>query len=75
MAAMLDFRLPGACHIIWSKTLGMADPENLGTSVETALISSLIAEISVLPVINSRHIGFSTSGYVRQSSQLHRWIG
>ena len=50
MATMLDFRLPAACRIISSNIVGMADPENLGTAVETALISSLTAEISVLPV-------------------------
>ena len=50
MAAMLDFRLPAACRIISSNIVGMADPENMGIAVETALISSLIAEISVLPV-------------------------
>ena len=66
---MLDFRLPAGCHIISADTIGMADPENLDTAVETALPSSLIAEISVLPVFNSCHIGFPTSGYVYQSSQ------
>ena len=64
MAAMFDFRLPVACRIISSNTIGMADPENLGIAVETAFISSQIAEISVLPVLNGRHIGFPTSGYV-----------
>ena len=66
---MLDFGLPAACRIISADIIGMADPENMGVAVETALISSPIAEISVLPVFNSRHIGFPTSGYVRQSSQ------
>ena len=47
---MLDFRLPAACRIISANTIGVADPENLGTAVETALISSLQTEISVLPV-------------------------
>ena len=47
---MLDFRLPAACRIISSNAIGMVNLENLGTAVETALISSLIAEISVLPV-------------------------
>ena len=61
---MLDFRLPAACRIISSDVIRMADLENLGTAVETALISSLIAEISVLPVLNGRHIGFPTSGCV-----------
>ena len=53
-----------SCHSISTNTVGMADHENMGIAVETALISSLIAEISVLPVFNSRHIGFPTSGYV-----------
>ena len=35
-----------------------------GIAVETALISSRVAEISVLPVFDSRHIGFSTSSDV-----------
>ena len=61
---MLDFLLPASCRIISSNIVGMADLENVGIAVETALISSLIAEISVLPVFNSRHIGFPTSGYV-----------
>ena len=60
----IGFRLAAACRIIYSKTIGMADPENLGTAVETALISSLQAEISVLPVFNSHHIGFPTSGCI-----------
>ena len=47
--AMLDFRLPTACRIISANTIGMADLENLGTAVETALMSSLQADISVLP--------------------------
>ena len=50
MATMLDFRLPAACRIISSNTIGMAGPENMRIAFETALISSLIAEISVLPV-------------------------
>jgi hypothetical protein len=50
MAAILDFLLPAACRIISVKTDGMADPENMGIAVVTAIISSLIAEISVLPV-------------------------
>ena len=50
MAAMFDFRLPGACRIISSDIIVMAVPENTGTAVETVLISSLIAEISVLPI-------------------------
>ena len=41
---MLDFRLPAACRIISSNIIGMADPENMGISVETAFISSLIAK-------------------------------
>ena len=60
---MLDFRLPAACRIISSHIVGMADPENMGIAVETALISCLIGEISVLPVFYSRHIGFPTSVY------------
>ena len=47
---MLDFRLPAACCINSANTIGMADLENPGTAVETDLISSLQAEISVLPV-------------------------
>ena len=58
----LDFQLPVTCSNISTINIGMADPENMGIAVETALISSLIAEISVLPVFNRRHIGFSTSG-------------
>ena len=49
-AAILDFRLPVTRGGIYSVTFGMADLENLDTAVETALISSLQAEISVLPV-------------------------
>ena len=45
-----DLRLPAECLIIFSKTIGMADPENMGIAFETVLISSLIAEIKVLPV-------------------------
>ena len=47
---MLDFRLPVTRDGIYSITVGMADLENLGTAVETALIFSLQAEIGVLPV-------------------------
>ena len=64
LAAKLDFRHPAACRIISANTVAMADTENIGIAAETALMSSLIAEISVLPVFNSRHIGFPTSGYV-----------
>ena len=42
---MLDFRLPVTNDGISSNIIGMAYPENLGTAVETALISSLTAEI------------------------------
>ena len=49
-AAILDFRLPVTRDGIYSITFGMADLENPGIAVETALISNLIAAISVLPV-------------------------
>ena len=47
---MLDFRLPVTRDGIYSITFGMANLKNLGTAVETAVISSLQAEIGVLPV-------------------------
>ena len=46
----MNFRLPAACRIISSNAIGIADPENMRIAVETALISSLIAEIKLLPV-------------------------
>ena len=61
---MLDFQLPAACRIISSDIIEMADPENTCIAFETAFISSLIAEISVLPVLNGRHIGLPTSVYI-----------
>ena len=39
-----------ACRIISANTVGLTDPENIGTAVETALLSSLQADIGVLPV-------------------------
>ena len=63
LSQLLDFRLPAACRIISANTIGLADPENTGIAVVTALISSLIAEICGL-LFNSRHIGILTSGYV-----------
>ena len=60
---VLTERLPAVCRIISSDTIGMADPENMGIAFETALISSLIAEICGF-LFDSRHIGFLTSGYV-----------
>ena len=60
----LDFQLPVTCSNIFTINIGMADPDNTGIAVETALISSLIAEIIVLPVLNGHHIGFPTSGCV-----------
>ena len=50
MAAMLDFRLSVTRDGIYFITFEMADLKNLGAAVETALISSLQAEIRVLPV-------------------------
>jgi hypothetical protein len=47
---MLDFRLPAARRINSANTIGIADHENMRIAVEAALISSLIAEIKVLPV-------------------------
>ena len=49
-AAKLDFLLPVTCSNISTINVGMADPDITGIAVVTALISSLIAEISVLPV-------------------------
>ena len=46
----LDFQLPVTCSNISTINIGMADPDNTGIAVVTALISSLIAEITVLPV-------------------------
>ena len=50
MAFILDFQRLVTRDGIYSVTVGMADLENIGTAVETALISSLQAEIGVLPV-------------------------
>ena len=49
-AAKLDFLLPVTCHNISAINVGTTDLENIGIAVETLLISSLQAEISVLPV-------------------------
>ena len=49
-AVKLYFLLPVTCHNISTINVGMSDLENMVIAVETALISSLQAEISVLPV-------------------------
>ena len=46
----LDFLLAVTCSNISTINIGLADPDNTGIAVVTALISSLIAKISVLPV-------------------------
>jgi hypothetical protein len=42
----LDFRLSTACYSISANTVEMVDSEYTGIAVETALISSLLAEIT-----------------------------
>jgi hypothetical protein len=49
-AAILDFRLPVARDGSCINSIGMTDSDNTGIAAVTALISSLIAEIIVLPV-------------------------
>ena len=44
----IGFTISG--HTISTNIVEKADPENMGIAVETALMSSLQAEISVLPV-------------------------
>ena len=49
-AAKLDLQLPVTCHNISAINVVLTDLENIGIAVETSLISSLQAEIIVLPV-------------------------
>ena len=49
-AAEFDFLLPVTCHNIPAINVVMTDLKNIGIAVETSLISSLQAEISVFPV-------------------------
>ena len=58
----MDFPFPVTRDGISTNTVGMANPENMGIAVEIALIPSLPAEISILPVKNCQ-TGFPTAGY------------
>ena len=46
----LDFQFPVTCSNISAINIGIADPDDTGIAVVAALITSLIAEITVLPV-------------------------
>ena len=66
-AAISEFLLPVTSSSIRSSAIELLDPENVGVAVETAFLSTLEAEISLLPVstrFDGRHLVFPTSAYV-----------
>jgi len=66
-AAIFEFLLPVTSGSIRGSAIALLDPENVGVAVETAFLSTLEAEISILPVstrFGGRHLVFPTSAYV-----------
>ena len=55
---MFDFRLPVTSGSIRDSAIELLDPENVGVAVRTALLSSLEAEIYVLPVLAAAILHF-----------------
>ena len=70
-AAIFKNRLPVTSGSIHDSAIELLDPENVVVAVGTELLSSLEAEIYVLPVstrFGGHHLVFPTSSYVGQFS-------